>query len=61
VNAVQHRHERDVPLGVTLRVEEHLDVCDALAARAPQIGRGQGVEVVLIAQHLRCGQIDVEE
>jgi hypothetical protein len=46
--AFDHRCERDAAAGVSLRVEEHLDMPDVVGARAFEIGPGQVVEIQLV-------------
>ena len=46
---------------VCLRVEEHLDMADAIGAGALEVGAGKVVEVALRSQHIHCRVVDGEE
>ena len=60
-DAVECSLERDAPCRVRLRIEEDLDVHDAVGMRTAQIGHRQCVEIVLVAQHVGPGIVEVEE
>jgi hypothetical protein len=47
--------------GVSLRIEEHLDVADIVGARALQIGPSKIVEILLGDQDRHALIIDVEK
>ena len=53
--------EGNAAIGVGLRVEERLDVDDVLRLALLQVGPGQVVEVLLGAQHVGAGVVEVEE
>ena len=57
-----HEHvEANAPLGVGLRVEEHLRPAHPVGARPAQVGGHQVVEVLLALQHRRALIVDVQE
>jgi len=61
VQAADDRLQRDAAPGMSLRIEEDLGPPDVLGRRPLQVGPGQVVEVLLLAQHGTGGVIDVEE
>ena len=61
VQAADDRLQRDAALGVGLGIEEDLSSPDVLGRRPLQVGAGQVVEVLLLAQHGAGRVIDVEE
>ncbi|MCY1442898.1 hypothetical protein D9M71_592870 [compost metagenome] len=61
LDASDHHVEGNAAVGVGLRVEERLDVDYALRLALLQVGPGQVVEVLLAAQHVRAGIVEIEE
>ena len=52
---------RDTASGMGLRVEEDLDVTNALASCTRQVGRGELVEIPFVDEHRACPVVDVQE
>ena len=61
MQAADHRGKCDPARGVSLRVEEHLDMPDIVGVRALQISPGEIVEILLGDQHRHALIVDVEE
>ncbi|MCY1400787.1 hypothetical protein D9M71_158890 [compost metagenome] len=60
-DAGEHHFEGNAAIGVGLRVEEGLGVDHVLRLAALQVGPGQVVEVLLGAQYVSTGVVEVEE
>ncbi|MDT4829345.1 hypothetical protein FQZ97_627620 [compost metagenome] len=60
-DAGQHHLEGDAPVGMGLGIEEGLGVDHVLRLAALQVGPGQVVEILLGAQHVGAGVVEVEE
>lgn len=61
LDAAQHYLEGNATVSVGLRVEERFDMDDVLRLAALQVGPGQVVEILLGAQHVGTGVIQVEK
>ena len=59
--AVRRGRERDAAPGVSLGIEEQLDMHGPVGGRAFQIGGGEVVEVLFGAQHVHAPVVDVQE
>ena len=60
-DAPNDRAERDAALRMRLRVEKYLGMHDAVSVGANQIRPGHFEKVVLVAEHVGAGVIDIEE
>jgi hypothetical protein len=57
----QHRVEGDPAPGVTLRIEEHLDMLDVLRRHLGEIGEGEIEKVLPGPQHGHAGIVEIEK
>ena len=60
-DSAHHRLERDAARGMGLRVEEDLDVTNALCAGAGQVGDRELVEIPFVDEHRARPVVDVQE
>lgn len=50
-----------MPRAVCVCGSKKISVCDAIGMRAAQVGQGQRMEIVLVAQHVGTGVVEIEE
>ena len=60
-DAADHVPDRDAAVGVRLRIEERLDVADAVRVGAREVRQGQVAEVLARDERGAGGVVDVEE
>ena len=61
VQALDHGRECDASGGMSLRVEEHLDMPDIIGAGALKIGEGEIIEILLGDQNRHAAIIEIEK
>src|SRR5438552_1817044 len=60
-NSAYHRFEPDTASGVSLRIEEDLDVTNALVSRTRQVGGRELVEIPFVDEHRARLVIHIQE